>query len=245
MGFTDGMSPADLAAVTGNNNDGFAGNGAWWIIILFLFAFIGGWNNNGYGRNGSGVGENYTLISDMGQMERKIDGVYSGICDSTFALNNTITNGFAAAQNTMTQGFAGLNTGMVQQGYETRIGIQGIGTQLADCCCKTQQNIKDTQYVIGSNVADLKYTIAQGNCNLGNQMQMSTRDITENANANTKAILDFLVNDKVSTLQRENDSLRLAASQAAQNSYLIGALRPAPVPAYPVANPYCNCNCNC
>ena len=126
--------------------------------------------------------------------------------------------------------------------------MQGFNTTQAaikDCCCQTQQNLKDVQYVIGSNVADLKYAMAQDTCNLRNQMQMNTRDITDNANANTKAILDFLVNDKMQNLQRENDSLRLAASQAAQNNYLIGALRPAPVPAYQVANPYATTCCGC
>ena len=56
--------------------------------------------------------------------------------------------------------------------------------------------------------------------------------------------LDFLVQDKISTLQNENQSLKLAASQAAQNNYIIGQLRPAPVPAYNVPNPYC-CNTGC
>lgn len=126
----NGLTPADLGAIVGNNNnDGFGGNGAWWIIILFLFAFAGGWGNNG--GFGGGYSENYSLITDNATLERKIDGVYSGICDSTFALNNTINNGFASAQNTMTQGFAGLNTGMVQQGYENRIAVQGVGSQLA------------------------------------------------------------------------------------------------------------------
>lgn len=48
---SEGMSPADFAAVTGGN--GFGGdNGAWWLIVLFLFA-MGGWGN-GFS-NGGGV----------------------------------------------------------------------------------------------------------------------------------------------------------------------------------------------
>lgn len=127
MGLSEGLTPADIGAICGNNdNNGFGGNGAWWIIILFLFAFCG-WGGGNWGNGqGSSVQESYVLASDFGQVERKLDGVYSGICDSTFALNNAITNGFAAAQNTMTQGFAGLNTGMIQQGYENRIATQGV-----------------------------------------------------------------------------------------------------------------------
>ena len=45
----DNMSLSDIAAVTrGNDNDGWGQGGAWWIIILFLFVFMGGnglWGN--------------------------------------------------------------------------------------------------------------------------------------------------------------------------------------------------------
>lgn len=234
MSFNEGMSPADLAAVTGNNDGMFGGNGAWWIIILFLFAWAGGWGGNGYGNGSQGAANNYVLASDFATIQRQLSDGFGGVEKGIDTVRNGLCDGFY----TTAQQFNTTNTNVLQ-------GFNATQAAIKDCCCQTQQNIKDTQYVIGSNVADLKYTIAQGNCALGNQMQMSTRDITDNANANTKAILDFLVNDKMSTLQRENDSLRLAASQAAQNNYLIGALRPAPVPAYAVPNPYCNCNCSC
>lgn len=232
MGYNE-MTPADYAAVSGNNDGLFGGNGSWFIIILFLFAFLG-WGG-GYGGNGSqGAANNYVLASDFATIQRQLSDGF-GVVEKNI---DTVRNGLCDGFYTTAQQFNTTNTNVLQ-------GFNATQAAIKDCCCQTQQNIKDTQYVIGSNVADLKYTIAQGNCALGNQMQMSTRDITDNANANTKAILDFLVNDKMSTLQRENDSLRLAASQAAQNNYLIGALRPAPVPAYPVANPFCNCNCAC
>lgn len=222
MGFNEGMSPADLAAVTGNNDGMFGGNGVWWVIILFLFAFLG-WGG-GYGGNGTqGAANNYVLASDFATIQRQLSDGFGGVEKGIDTVRNGLCDGFY----TTAQQFNTTNTNVMQ-------GFNATQAAIKDCCCQTQQNIKDTQYVIGSNVADLKYTIAQGNCALGNQMQMSTRDITENANANAKAILDFLVNDKMSTLQRENDSLRLAASQAAQNNYLIGVLRP-----------YCNCNCSC
>lgn len=58
------MSPADIAALTKNNGDMFGGgNGAWWIIILFLFAFCG-WGGGNWGGGTGGVSENYALISD-------------------------------------------------------------------------------------------------------------------------------------------------------------------------------------
>ena len=48
-----GYSLSDIAAVS--NDNGFGGNnGAWWIIILFLFCFMGnGWN--GYGNDRAAI----------------------------------------------------------------------------------------------------------------------------------------------------------------------------------------------
>lgn len=266
MSLSNEMSPADIAACTGNHSGfGMGGDGAWWIIILFLFAFSGGWGNNGgFGGYGGGyVSDNYTLVSDMGQLERKIDGVYSGICDSTFALNNTITNGFASAQNTMTQGFAGLNTGIVTQGYETRNaitqdtianmqGFNGLQGAVKDCCCVTQQNIKDgiTQGIM--NTSALQSAIKDCCCDTEKQFMQTRFDNAQYNCATLQAIdkvgdriIDYLAKDKAQTLRDENQALRLAASQQAQNNYLVDKLGyRMPIPAYQVPNPYCNCNCN-
>lgn len=268
------MSAADIAAITGNNNDGFGGgNGAWWIIILFLFAFCG-WgggyaNGGGFGGGGSGyISDNYALISDNATLERKIDGVYAGICDSTFALNNTANNGFAAAQNTMTQGFAGLNTALVTQGYETRNAIQGaqitdmqsfnaLQAQLAQCCCDNKAAVADLKYSGAMNTNTLQNSVNQGFCQTNFNAQSNTRDIIDSQNANTRAILDAIQSNKVEALKdriaeqnQQISALNLAASQVAQNEYLINRLQPTPVPAFPASKlyGYCGCNscgCNC
>ena len=66
----------------------------------------------------------------------------------------------------------------------------------------------------------------------------AARDIIDNANANTRSILDFLVQDRITALTTENQALKGQISQSEQNAYLINALRPAAGPAYLVANPY-------
>lgn len=240
-------SLADIAAAT-NGNDGFGGgNGAWWIIVLIA---LFGWGRNGYGfGGGNGDGGNtvpfyQSLDTDFATIERKLDGVNNGICDSTYALNNTITNGFAAAQNTLTQGFAGLNTGMIQQGYEGRIATGNVANQLSQCCCDLK-----------GLLADNKYEMAKGFCSTNNTIAMSTRDIVDNMNANYRALHDEIVanriedkNAQIAAQQNEISALRLAASQTAQNQYLVDKLQfPKPaIPAYSVPNPYCNCgNCGC
>lgn len=103
MSLNADMGPADLAAITGNNNNngGFMnGDGSWWLIVLFLFIFAG-WNNGGYGGGQGGVSENYTLISDMGQLERKIDTVNNGLCDGFYSTAQLINGvNMQAATNT-------------------------------------------------------------------------------------------------------------------------------------------------
>lgn len=234
----EGYSLSDIAAATGNGNGGnggFGGEyGAWWIIIIII---LFGWGRNGNWGGGGNSDSNtvpfyQSLDTDFATIERKLDGVNNGICDSTYALNNTITNGFAAAQNTMTQGFAGLNTGMVQQGYENRIAVGNVGTQLAQCCCDLKGLLAENKYDFSQNINALNNNMNMGFTNVQQAMCLNTRDIIDNANKNyndlRNEIINFRIQDKdaqITAQQNEINSLRLAASQSAQNEYLLNSLR--------------------
>lgn len=88
-----------------------------------------------------------------------------------------------------------------------------------------------------------------------NSIQSVARDITENQNANYRALHDELVqyriedkNDTIAELRSQVQALNLAASQSNQNTYLIDKLQPCPTPAYVVPNPnayYNGCYQNC
>ena len=81
--------------------------------------------------------------------------------------------------------------------------------------------------------------MATDTCGLQNTIQNTTRDLLDNQNANTRAILDYLCQDKIASLTAENQTLKFAASQQAQNAYLVSELSPKlPVPAYQVPNPF-------
>lgn len=248
------MTPADFAAISGNNNEnGFGGgNGAWWLIVLFIFALCGYGGFGGFGGGGSqGAADNYILASDFSQIERKLDGVYSGICDATFSLNNSITNGFAAAQNTMTQGFAGLNMAMVQQGYENRMATQGVQNTLQNCCCDLRQQISDVNYNIATQANGIGRQIENGfsqtNYNMASQNCQTLQAIEKVGDR----VIDYLS-------QQENQRLRDEVAQYrahANSQYVINELTPkCPVPAYLTCNPnaplnysinYGGCGCNC
>ena len=245
------LSPADVAVLSGNtgarNGEGMFGDNAWWIIVLLLF----GWGRNGFGGgfggNGTGgVGENYILATDFATIERKLDSLANGICDSTFALNNTVTNGFAGVQQTLCQGFSGINQNIVTNGYETRLGINGLSSQLANCCCDIRQQISDCCCTTQRGIDAVNYNMVTNTNALQQTLCNNTRDIIENQNANYRALHDEIVanriedkNAQIAAQQNEINALRLKASQEAQNNYLISQLKPCPDPAYIVPNPNC------
>lgn len=251
-------SLADIAAVTnGRSNDGAWGdNGAWWIIIFVLFFAFGGWGN-GFGNNGGGALQGYATQADIqrgfdtSNIVGKLDGISNGLCDGFYAVNNS-----------MLTGFNGINTNIMQTGYGIQQAINAdtianmqntnaLQSQLANCCCETREAIQG-----------VRYDMAQDTCALQNTMNNNTRDIVENQNAGFRSILDYLCQDKIATLQSENNDLRRAASQDRQNALLttamtaqtnqiIDAVRPTPVPAFPASNLYgyayngCNNGCGC
>lgn len=120
-----------------------------------------------------------------------------------------------ATRADINEGFAlnGLQTGItaIQQGMcDTTYALNNA---IKDCCCTTQRAIDG-----------VNFNMARGFCDLSNVVNNGTRDILENNNANTRAILDFLTQDKIATLTAENQSLKLSASQANQNAVLMAAM---------------------
>ena len=208
----------------GYGNNGIFGNDWAWIVILLLFGYGGrGFGGfGGFGGSPCATQADVRAAVDQQTLISKLDQQTYGLADSTYAINNAINNGFFGVQSSLCQGF------------------NGISREVADCCCSTK-----------SAIADVKYTIANEGCETRHALFNNTRDIIDNANANSRAILDFLTQDKIATLTAENQSLKFAASQSAQNAY-IGATvdsavaelirrtgRDCPVPAYVVPNPNC------
>lgn len=250
-------SLSDIAAVSGSrNNDGmFGGDWGAWIILFLIFGLFG--NGRGFGGFGGGNGgscgcepcatqADVRAAVDQQTLISKLDQQTYGLADSTYALNNTITSGFH-----------GVDNAICNLGYNVQSGFNSISHQLSDCCCQTQRAIDG-----------VNYNMAKGFCDLGNTMNINTRDILESNNANTRAILDFMTSSKIADLQAENQSLKLAASQERQNNVLRAAMdantaeiirrtgNECPVPAYVVPNPNCcynpfgfsynnGCGCGC
>lgn len=234
---TECMTPADIAAVTrNNNNDNGFGNDWTWLIILALFG--GGFG--GFGGFGGGGILPWLLFGN---------GIFGGnnSCGSpcatqadlsaAFASNATL-NGINGIDSTLCQGFNGINTAILQSGYQTQGGINTLAHQISDCCCQTQRAIDRVAYENQANT-----------CALQNTINGTTRDIIENANANSRAVLDFLVQSKladkdarIATLEgqvaRAEQNAFITANQEAQTATLLRRLgAECPSPAYLVNAP--------
>lgn len=245
----NGYTLADIAAVSGNNGRGGNGWGDdyWWIILIFLFGF-GGWGRGGFGGGDIGGGGcHYPCATpldvraavDQQTLISKLDQQTYGLADSTYALSNTLMNGFH-----------GVDNAVCTLGYQTQAGFNALGNQMASCCCEMGRTVE-------RGFADTNYNMATQACDTRRAVTDSARDIIENNNAGIRSILDFLTQDKIATLTAENQSLKFAASQANQNAFftanqeaqtaeLIRRLAPYPIPAYTVPNPNCCYNpCGC
>lgn len=243
-----------VANLDGNNGNNW-NDGSWLWFLIVVFAIFGGWGNGfggfGGGANG-GVGSEIQRGFDNQAVISKLDGISNGLCDGFYAMNNS-----------MLTGFNGINTNIMQTGYgiqqavnaDTVANMQNtnaLQSQLANCCCETREAIQGVNYNMATNT-----------CALQNTMNNNTRDIIDSQQAGTRAILDFLTQDKIATLTAENNDLRRAASQdrqnallttamSAQTSQIINAVNPSAIPAYVVPNPNayaygcgCNTGCNC
>lgn len=127
----NGNSPslADIAAVTGNNKDGWGDGNGWWVLII-LFAIFGGWGNGfggGYGNGGDRASvpcatqADVRAAVDQQTLISKLDQQTYGLADSNYALNNTINSNFRTLDNSIwTLGFKCYSSFRANEGYDVQ-----------------------------------------------------------------------------------------------------------------------------
>ena len=168
----DKYSLADIGALLNNKTDGFLeGNG---IIILILFFLIFGFGGGGmWGNNGALTrAELYDGFSFQ-NVQRGVEGIKNGICDSTYALNTTMLTGF----NTIGQEIA--NNRFAQQ----------------NCCCETNRNIDAVRYENARNTCDI---VTNATCNT---QKILDRLCQMESNAKDQRIADLTANLQTANFQ--------------------------------------------
>lgn len=242
---TSAPSIADIAAVTGNN-DGWGGGygGGWWALII-LFALFGGWGRGGVfgGNGGCGCDSACATVGDIERgfnnqsTQQRFNGIDQGLCQLGYDNLNQISG----LQNTIMQGNFGLQQAINNASVASMQDTNSISRQLADCCCETREAIQGINYNMSQGFANQSFQLQQCCCDLKQAMSDNTRAITDQ-------LTQFRMEDKneqIAELRSQVQALNLAQSQANQNNYLIGQLRPSPIPAYTVANPYAGFGYGC
>lgn len=230
---SNSMGPADFAAMTGN--DGFGMGNGWWMFII-LFALFGGFGRGGFGYGNSdpccqpatcsGVQNGFDNLA----VTNKLNGLENGLCSLGYD-QQTQMNGINS--NIMQTAF-GLQRDIQNMGVANMQDTNALSRQLADCCCENRTGQMQIQNAMQS-----------GFCSVNNAIQQQTQMIMQNDNANYRALHDELVSyrmaqkdDIIAEQRAQIQALNLGISQRNQNDYLVSTLRPCPVPAYPVANPF-------
>ena len=201
-----------VAPIAYGNNGGFGGFGDDWVGLIIILALLG-WGGNGFGFGGFGGG-GYNDVQrgfDHNSVINKLDGLTYGLSDSTYALNNAITNGFSGVQATLCQGF------------------NGVDRAIADCCCTTQRAIDGVNYNMATQACDIKHAINDSTRSI---LDFLTTDKIATLQAENQSL-------KFKASQAEQNAF-ITANQTAQTAELIRRLgADCPVPAYVVPNPNC------
>ena len=266
MSLTDtnsGLSAADVAAVMGSNGNGGFGfgnnDGAFWLLVLFLFGFgNNGWGNGGYGGN---IGSE--IYPWMNQSQQINDGFRDQMINSNIqGIQNAVTSGFGD----VALGIAGINQNICQNGNATQVamlqGFNGLQSQFAQCCCDQKLQTAQLGADIAREACADRQSISEAMMGLTAQNNANTNALMNTINGGIQSLKDQMCQDKIDAKNEEIANLRtqlnmqnLAASQAQQTAqlvadnamqtqYVVNRVAPYPVPSYNVPNPFGN-GCGC
>lgn len=224
--FNSSPSLADIAAVTGGNRDGGFGGDGWWAIIILLALFGGFGNRGGAFGGGGGCGDSCATQADVRAavdqqtLISKMDQQTYGIADLGYAIQGQVHG----VTDAVTQTGFGLQNAITSAAFANQTGMNQLSRELAECCCENR-----------AAIAQVRYDMATQACELGHRID----GVGDRLAAELTAIRMEQKNERIAELTQKLNMADLAASQAAQNAYLINQLKPCPSPAYIVANPNC------
>lgn len=227
---TTDMTPADFAAI--NGNDGFGGgNGAWWLIILLLF-----WGRGGYGGYGGGEGaaNNYVLASDFATLQRQLSDGFGGVEKGLDTIRNGLCDGFY----TQAQLMHNLGMNMMQ-------GNNALQAQIASCCCDVREGIAGVNYNLATQANMVDRSIERGFCDSSYRDAMNTNNLMQAGHADADRIIAKLdamegarKDERIAELTQANIMWQNKAINESQTAQLLRELGyQCPKPAYVVQPP--------
>ena len=211
-----GLTAADVAAVTRNDDDNGWGCNSWiWIIFLaFLFPMFGGmWGN----RNGVETGVQDNFISDE-FVKRDI-----------FNTNQNVSNTACQTQRDI-----------LENRYTNQLGLQNLGSQVQVGNCNTQKEVLQNRYDAALMAQNMQAQMAQCCCDIKESILADGQATRQLMQENTIQGL----RDKLADRDRDLQTAYWQISQVNQTKNIVDAVRPTPTPAYLTCSPYFAYNMN-
>lgn len=239
----------------GYGNDGFlGGNGAWWLIILLLFANNGWGNGFGFG-GGGGVMPwmlNNTTNTDV---QRGFD--QSAIMGSLTGITSAINNGFANAEISRCNSQANVLQTLNANQAATLQSMNTLSMGLQNCCCENRAGLADLKYTVATeNCAD-RTALSEGLTSMMMANNTNTQNLMNTVNAGIQTVMDKICalelagkDQQIAALTAQLNEANRRASQETQTAQILAGQRalaneveqyvlPTPRPAYIVQNPNC------
>lgn len=233
---TSQPSLSDIAAVTDHNNNDMFGNNGWWILIILWAVWgNGAWGNNGYQQAGTSyIDAAIQRGFDNQSVMNKLNGLENGVCSLGYDQLSQMNN---------------INDNISQAAYGLQNSIQQNAIAQMQNTNALQNQMSGIAYGNQAALANLNYGMATNTCAITTAINQATQDTIQNSNANYRALHDELVQSqmdakdaKIAEQAAQIQALNLTASQQAQNNYIVNQLRPYPIPAYYMANPWAGTN---
>lgn len=211
-------SLSDLRAAVGDDGKGFGGGmGAWWIIILFLFVFMGGgfggWNRQQqvqpgeFGQYATAASQQQILFGQQfGQINDRLTALGNGVASLGYDMQGSL----GQLGKDIALGQAGTNTTIMQTG-------NALQQQIASCCCENRL----------------------ATANLSAQIDRQTCDITTAIHAEGEATRNLIQTSEIQRLRDKVAGLEM-------DSRMCGVVRYPMSYSYNAGpSPFCGGGCNC
>lgn len=196
-------------------NDFLGGNGAWWLIVLLLFA-NNGWGN-GIGFGGGGVGNEVQRGFDQNAIMNGLNGI-----------NASITNGM----NAMTSSFQNCCC-------ENRLGIADLKYTVATENCADRQAVTDMGVSLMMNDNSNTQRLIDGFSMKIDGVMNKICQLELDAKNERIADLQAQLNEANRRASQNDQTAQILAGQRTIANEVEQYLSPTPRPAYVVQNPNC------
>lgn len=220
-----------VSALANKDNDGLGGsNGLLWIFLLILF-----WGGGtGFGNRGGDAAVEGQVEAAIAKAEARglsdtaVLNAIQGNKEAVAQIANTLGIQFEAVRSTlasMTNGICELGYKLGQDTASLMSAISGgnasLSRQLADCCCATQRSMDSIKYDMASGFCNVNTNIDKSTFHLERYIDKKFEQAQFENRAGFQGIRDYLVGEKIATLQSDLQAAQLVLQNNAQTQAIM------------------------